>query len=50
MRDRTRLLVRVLAVAMIASMLILVRHRTNLARVLAGTEQRIGLRLMSRER
>jgi len=40
----------VLAVAMIASMLILVRHRTNLARVLAGTEQRIGLRLMSRER
>jgi glycerol-3-phosphate acyltransferase PlsY len=35
----------VLAVAMIASMLILVRHRTNLARVLAGTEQRIGLRL-----
>ena len=39
----------VLAVAMIASMLILVRHRTNLARVLAGTEQRIGLRLLSRE-
>jgi glycerol-3-phosphate acyltransferase PlsY len=39
----------VMAVAMIASMLILVRHRTNLARVLAGTEQRIGLRLMSRE-
>jgi glycerol-3-phosphate acyltransferase PlsY len=35
----------VLAVAMIASMIILVRHRTNLARVLAGTEQRIGLRL-----
>ena len=40
----------VLAVSMIASMLILVRHRTNLGRVLAGTEQRIGLRLMSRER
>jgi glycerol-3-phosphate acyltransferase PlsY len=40
----------VLAVSMIASMLILVRHRTNLARVLAGTEQRIGLRLMSRGR
>ena len=40
----------VLAVAMIASMLIVVRHRTNLTRVLAGTEQRIGLRLMSRER
>jgi glycerol-3-phosphate acyltransferase PlsY len=40
----------VLAVSMIASMLILVRHRTNLARVLAGTEQRIGLRLMSRQR
>ena len=39
----------VLAVSMIASMIILVRHRTNLARVLAGTEQRIGLRLMSRE-
>jgi glycerol-3-phosphate acyltransferase PlsY len=39
----------VLAVSMIASMLILVRHRTNLARVLAGTEQRIGLRLMSRQ-
>jgi acyl phosphate:glycerol-3-phosphate acyltransferase len=39
----------VLAVALGASMLIIVRHRTNLARVLAGTEQRIGLRLMSRE-
>ena len=39
----------VLAVAMVASMLILVRHRTNLGRVLSGTEQRIGLRLMSRE-
>jgi glycerol-3-phosphate acyltransferase PlsY len=37
------------AVAFVASMLIVVRHRTNLARVLAGTEQRIGLRLMSRE-
>jgi glycerol-3-phosphate acyltransferase PlsY len=33
----------------IASGLIVVRHRTNLRRVLAGTEQRIGLRLMSRE-
>jgi glycerol-3-phosphate acyltransferase PlsY len=37
------------AVALAASMIIIVRHRTNLARVLAGTEQRIGLRLMSRE-
>jgi acyl phosphate:glycerol-3-phosphate acyltransferase len=39
----------VLAAAVAASALILIRHRTNLARVLAGTEQRIGLRLMSRE-
>ena len=39
----------VLAAAVAASTLILIRHRTNLARVLAGTEQRIGLRLMSRE-
>jgi acyl phosphate:glycerol-3-phosphate acyltransferase len=39
----------VLAAALAASALILIRHRTNLARVLAGTEQRIGLRLMSRE-
>lgn len=39
----------VLGVAVAASTLILIRHRTNLARVLAGTEQRIGLRLMSRE-
>jgi acyl phosphate:glycerol-3-phosphate acyltransferase len=39
----------VLAAALVASTLILIRHRTNLARVLAGTEQRIGLRLMSRE-
>jgi glycerol-3-phosphate acyltransferase PlsY len=39
----------VLAAAIAAAMLIVVRHRTNLARVLAGTEQRIGLRLMSRE-
>ncbi len=38
----------VLGVAFIASMLILIRHRTNLHRVLAGTEQRVGLRL-SRE-
>jgi glycerol-3-phosphate acyltransferase PlsY len=35
----------VLAVALIASMLIVLRHRTNLIRVRAGTEQRIGLRL-----
>ena len=35
----------VLAVALIASMLIVLRHRTNLLRVRAGTEQRIGLRL-----
>ena len=39
----------VLAAAVAASILIVVRHRTNLARVLAGTEQRVGLRLMSRE-
>jgi len=39
----------VIAAAVAASTLILIRHRTNLARVLAGTEQRIGLRLMSRE-
>ena len=39
----------VLAAAVASSTLILIRHRTNLARVLAGTEQRIGLRLMSRE-
>jgi glycerol-3-phosphate acyltransferase PlsY len=39
----------VFAAALIASGLIVVRHRTNLRRVLAGTEQRIGLRLMSRE-
>ena len=39
----------VLGAAVAASTLILIRHRTNLARVLAGTEQRIGLRLMSRE-
>jgi glycerol-3-phosphate acyltransferase PlsY len=39
----------VLAVAVAASILIVIRHRTNLARVLAGTEQRVGLRLMSRE-
>jgi glycerol-3-phosphate acyltransferase PlsY len=39
----------VLAVAVAASILIVVRHRTNLGRVLAGTEQRVGLRLMSRE-
>jgi glycerol-3-phosphate acyltransferase PlsY len=39
----------VLAASLVASTLILIRHRTNLARVLAGTEQRIGLRLMSRE-
>ena len=37
------------AAALAASLIIIVRHRTNLARVLAGTEQRIGLRLMSRE-
>lgn len=35
----------VLAVALTASMLIVLRHRTNLVRVCAGTEQRIGLRL-----
>lgn len=35
----------VIAAAGAASMLILVRHRTNLMRVLAGTEQRVGLRL-----
>ena len=39
----------VLGATVAASTLILIRHRTNLARVLAGTEQRIGLRLMSRE-
>jgi glycerol-3-phosphate acyltransferase PlsY len=39
----------VLGAALAASTLIVIRHRTNLARVLAGTEQRIGLRLMSRE-
>ena len=39
----------VLAVAVAAAILIAIRHRTNLARVLAGTEQRVGLRLMSRE-
>ena len=39
----------VLAAAVAASILIVIRHRTNLARVLAGTEQRVGLRLMSRE-
>jgi glycerol-3-phosphate acyltransferase PlsY len=39
----------VMVAAVAASMIIIVRHRTNLARVLAGTEQRIGLRLMSRE-
>jgi acyl phosphate:glycerol-3-phosphate acyltransferase len=39
----------VLAAAVTASTLILIRHRTNLARVLAGTEQRVGLRLLSRE-
>ena len=39
----------VLAVAVAAAILIVIRHRTNLARVLAGTEQRVGLRLMSRE-
>jgi len=39
----------VLGAAVAASTLILIRHRTNLARVLAGTEQRVGLRLMSRE-
>jgi glycerol-3-phosphate acyltransferase PlsY len=39
----------VLAVAVAAALLIVIRHRTNLARVLAGTEQRVGLRLMSRE-
>lgn len=39
----------VLAAAVAAAILIVIRHRTNLARVLAGTEQRVGLRLMSRE-
>ena len=39
----------VLGATVAASTLILIRHRTNLARVLAGTEQRVGLRLMSRE-
>jgi acyl phosphate:glycerol-3-phosphate acyltransferase len=39
----------VLGAALTASTLILIRHRTNLARVLAGTEQRIGFRLISRE-
>ena len=39
----------VLAVGVAAAILIVIRHRTNLARVLAGTEQRVGLRLMSRE-
>ena len=39
----------VLGAAVAASTLILIRHRSNLARVLAGTEQRVGLRLMSRE-
>jgi acyl phosphate:glycerol-3-phosphate acyltransferase len=39
----------VLAVTVAAAILIVIRHRTNLARVLAGTEQRVGLRLMSRE-
>jgi glycerol-3-phosphate acyltransferase PlsY len=39
----------VIGAALAASTLILIRHRTNLSRVLAGTEQRIGLRLMSRE-
>ena len=39
----------VLAVGVAAANLIVIRHRTNLARVLAGTEQRVGLRLMSRE-
>lgn len=38
----------VLAAALLTSMLIVIRHRTNLTRVRAGTEQRIGLRL-SRE-
>jgi acyl phosphate:glycerol-3-phosphate acyltransferase len=38
-----------LAAAVAAALLIVIRHRTNLARVLAGTEQRVGLRLMSRE-
>jgi glycerol-3-phosphate acyltransferase PlsY len=35
----------VLGVALITSMLIVLRHRTNFSRVRAGTEQRIGLRL-----
>jgi glycerol-3-phosphate acyltransferase PlsY len=35
----------VLTSALIASMLIVLRHWTNLSRVRAGTEQRIGLRL-----
>jgi glycerol-3-phosphate acyltransferase PlsY len=35
----------VLGAALLTSMLILIRHRTNLTRVRAGTEQRIGLRL-----
>jgi glycerol-3-phosphate acyltransferase PlsY len=35
----------VLGAALIASMLIILRHRTNLSRVYSGTEQRIGLRL-----
>jgi glycerol-3-phosphate acyltransferase PlsY len=39
----------VIGAALAASTLILIRPRTNLSRVLAGTEQRIGLRLMSRE-
>jgi glycerol-3-phosphate acyltransferase PlsY len=39
----------VIGAALAASTLILIRHRTNLSRVLAGTEQRIGLRLLSRE-
>jgi glycerol-3-phosphate acyltransferase PlsY len=39
----------VLASAVAAAILIVIRHRTNLARVLAGTEQRVGLRLISRE-
>jgi glycerol-3-phosphate acyltransferase PlsY len=39
----------VLAAAVAAPILIVIRHRTNVARVLAGTEQRVGLRLMSRE-
>jgi glycerol-3-phosphate acyltransferase PlsY len=39
----------VLAAALAASILIVLRHRTNLMRVRAGTEQRVGLRLASRE-